>query len=79
MNPVERELWLAAEKATENMMLWGNPDGPAPGEKMAFAGIESVFGDQPVSMIPCYSDRKPLGPARQRYNPATKTWEADRG
>lgn len=79
MSPVERELWLAAERATENLMLWGDPDGGAPGAKMSFAGIESIFGlDQAVSMIPCYSDRKPLGPARQRYNPVTKKWEADR-
>jgi hypothetical protein len=26
-----REAWLAADRAAENMLLWGNPDGPSPG------------------------------------------------
>lgn len=79
MSPVERELWLAAEKATENLLLWGDPDGPAPGDQMNFTGIESIFGlDQAMKLVP-YGGSKPLGPARQRYNPATKKWEADRG
>jgi hypothetical protein len=79
MNPIAREAWEAAERAATNMLLWGNPDGPAPGEKPNFTGIESIFGlDQAVKLVP-YGGTKPLGPARQRYNPDTKKWETDRG
>ena len=80
-DPITREIWLATEKAEENILLWGNPDGPPEGTETGplFTGIESIFGLDKAAKVVHHRSSKPLGPARQRYNPATKKWEADRG
>lgn len=78
LDPVTRAAWQEADRQMENMLLWGNPDGPPPGAEAGpqFTGIESLFGlDSAPTFIAPGPPAHP-GPPRQRYNPATRKWEA---
>lgn len=82
MNPAQRAACQAADQAVDNLLLWGNPDGPPPDVKPGplFDGIEALFGlDKPVQFsTPLPAQLKPPGPPRMRYNPTTKKWEPKR-
>ncbi|MFE9448295.1 hypothetical protein [Streptomyces sp. NPDC006739] len=74
-----RDAWQAADQAVENMLLWGNLDGPPPDAKPGplFDGIAGFFGlDQAVTLAaPFPAQPSPPGPTRMRYNTTTKKWE----
>ena len=77
MDPLVREVWLDYERRMDNLMMWGNSEGPPADTKpgKAFGGLMEAFGlDQPTT-ITAPGRAAPAGPPRLRFNPETKTWE----
>ena len=77
MNPPAREVWLDMERRMDNLMLWGNSEGPPPGVQPGkmFGGLLEAFGLDGQTAIIAPGRAAPAGPPRLRYNQATKTWE----
>lgn len=77
MHPLVREAWLDMDRRMENLLLWGNEDGPPadadPGR--LFGGLTEAFGLDGSAVITAPGRPAPAGPPRLRFNPETKTWE----
>ena len=77
MDPMAREVWLDYERRMDNLLLWGNSEGPPADAKpgKAFGGLMEALGlDQPAT-ITAPGRAAAAGPPRLRFNPETKTWE----
>lgn len=76
MIPVERYIAEGIMQRDTDALLFGV--GPRPGDAGFQVGalMSGILGDMLPTITAPYPKAPPPGPARMRYNPATKQWEA---